>query len=121
MNDFKSILRRMKDTFTLKELVEAFFGGLLSSLLITAPMMLLIINLAFLYVAHVRLYAVLGVLVLALFGGLWSLIAYRILRIRHPETDIPLERLRWVEAAITAGVILLAGIPAALIIVAGAY
>ena len=121
MDDLKRILRRMKDTFTLADLVEAFFGGLLSSLLIIAPLLLLIINLAFLYVAYIRLYVILGVLVLAVFGALWSLIAYKILRIRRPDTDIPLETLRWIEAALTAGIILIAGIPIGLIIVSNAY
>ncbi len=121
MNRLKRILRRMGDTFTLKDILEAFFGGLLFSAVIIAPIMLLIVNLALLFVAYVRVYVVIGVLTLSVFGALWSLIAYKILRIKQPETDIPLERMRWIEAGITAGIILIAGLIIGLTMVERAF
>ncbi|MFW6298073.1 MAG: hypothetical protein ACOC14_00205 [Bacillota bacterium] len=121
MDRIKTLVRQIGDTFTFRDLAEAFFGGLLLSTVVALPFLLVVINLGFLFITALRVFVVIGALILGGWAALWSFIGYKILRIRHPKTDIPLEKLRWIEAAIFGGILFIAALVIGLIMVERAF
>ncbi|MFW5914016.1 MAG: hypothetical protein ACOCSM_03035 [Bacillota bacterium] len=121
MERIRTLMRRIGDTFTFKDLADAFFGGFVFSTVMAVPVLLLVINLAFLFVGSIRVFVLLGALTLGGWGALWSVIGYKILRIRHPKTDIPLEKLRWIEAALFGGILFIAALVIGLNMVESAF
>jgi len=93
---------------------KSLASGFLFSTLIVLPFFLVVINLGFLFVHLLTLFAVVFVFLLALWGFLTIVFFYKTLSTYNNSTKTPLSRMMWQDGLILAFIIFTVGIVVAL-------